>query len=279
MSIPQRGDKKSYCCSLTRMPGFCIRKSWPIRPVLLPSWAQPALQLPELPRRIECYDISHLSGEETTGSMVVFSDGEADKKAYRRFKIKRDQNDDFASLREVLQRRFEEARQGNPAFLPEPDMILIDGGLGQVNAVARVLKDLQIDIPLFSLAKKQEEIYRPGSAQALRLSPSDPGLKLLQRLRDEAHRFAIEYNRQRRQKKTRISSLDGIPGVGTQRKKALLAHFDRLGKPGFNRGATRSAGISSSLARTYTGTGGKQQQAGGGGMKRYWKYTESIIKI
>ena len=253
LSIPQRGDKKKLLLLLNENARILYQEKLArdqAGTAALLGLSR-ALQLPELPRRIECYDISHLSGEETTGSMVVFSDGEADKKAYRRFKIKRDQNDDFASLREVLQRRFGEARQGNPAFLPEPDMILIDGGLGQVNAVARVLKDLQIDIPLFSLAKKQEEIYRPGSAQALRLPPSDPGLKLLQRLRDEAHRFAIEYNRQRRQKKTRISSLDGIPGVGTQRKKALLAHFGsarRVSQASIEE-LQEVPGISSSLAR------------------------------
>ena len=200
LSIPQRETRKSYCCSNECL---ILSESWPDQPVLLPPGLR--FQRRNCPAHRMRY---HLSGRDYR--MVCFS-MERRIKSHRRFKIKRDQNDDFASLREVLQRRFEEARQGNPAFLPEPDMILIDGGLGQVNAVARVLKDLQIDIPLFSLAKKQEEIYRPGSAQALRLPPSDPGLKLLQRLRDEAHRFAIEYNRQRRQKKTRISSLDGIP--------------------------------------------------------------------
>ena len=227
LSIPQRGDKKKLLLLLEENARILYQEKLDRDQAGTAALLElsRALELPELPRRIECYDISNLSGEETTGSMVVFYDGQADKKAYRHFKIKRDQNNDFASLSEVLRRRFEEANQGNPAFLPEPDMILIDGGLGQVNAAARVLRDLQADIPLFSLAKKQEEIYRPGYAKALKLSASDPGLRLLQRLRNEAHRFAIEYNRSRRHKKTRISSLDGIPGVGPHRKKALLAHF------------------------------------------------------
>lgn len=227
LSVPQRGDKKKLLGLLQENAQILyqekLARDQDTNKALLEL--SRALELPELPRRLECYDISHLSGQETTASMVVFCDGQAEKGAYRRFKVRKDQNDDYASIREVLQRRLEEARKGNPAFLPEPDLILIDGGLGQVNAAARVLQDLQSDIPLFSLAKKQEEIYRPGKAQALRLPPSHPGLKLLQRLRDEAHRFAIQYSRSRRQKKIRISSLDEIPGVGPQRKKALLAHF------------------------------------------------------
>lgn len=183
------------------------------------------LDLELIPERIECYDISHLAGEEVVASMVVFSSGQADKKAYRRFKIKREQNDDFASLVETLGRRFEEAGKGNAAFLPEPDLIIIDGGLGQVNTVKKELEGRQIDIPVFGLAKKNEEIFAPGISQPIVLSRRDEGLKLLQRMRDEAHRFAIEYNRQRRAKKLKVSALDNIEGIGLKRKKALLAHF------------------------------------------------------
>ena len=183
------------------------------------------LNLEVVPQRIECYDISHLGGEETVASMVVFTGGIADRKAYRRFKMKVDQNDDFASLSEALQRRFKRAREGDSSFLPEPDLILIDGGLGQVNAVYKILQEMVVSIPLFSLAKKNEEIYTPGSATPLRLSRQDEALQLLQRLRDEAHRFAIEYNRQRRSGKVRASSLDEIEGIGPARKKKLLSHF------------------------------------------------------
>ncbi|CQB51985.1 UvrABC system, subunit C [Syntrophomonas zehnderi OL-4] len=183
------------------------------------------LEMEVVPERIEGFDISHLGGEETVASMAVFTNGAADKKAYRHFKIKNEQNNDFASLSETLERRFKEARRGNQAFLPEPDLILIDGGLGQVNAVKRILDQMGVDIHVLGLAKKNEEIFLPGRGEPLRLSRRDEGLMLLQRLRDEAHRFAISYNRQRRGKKIRRSVLDDIPGVGPARKKALLQHF------------------------------------------------------
>ena len=210
------------------------------------------LDLEVVPVRIECYDISHLAGEETVGSMVVFTNGKADKKAYRRFKMKNEQNNDYASLGETLERRFNEARRGNRAFLPEPDLLLIDGGLGQVNAVQMTLAHMEIDIPVFGLAKKNEELFRPGVSEAMVLSRRDEGLMLLQRLRDEAHRFAVEYNRQRRGKKLTRSLLDGIEGIGANRKNALLAYFGSVSKikeasldqlaqvPGMNRRATAS---------------------------------------
>jgi excinuclease ABC subunit C len=253
LSIPRRGEKKRMLLLLEEnariLYGERMAREQAGSEGLIAL--SRALQLEELPRRMECYDISHLAGEETTASMVVFTDGVPDKKAYRRFKIKQDQNDDFASLAEVLQRRFLEARKGNTAFQPGPDLILIDGGLGQVNAVARVLQELQADIPLFGLAKKQEEIYRPGDPVSLRLPPTDQGLKLLQRLRDEAHRFAIEYNRSRRQKKLRISALDNIPGVGPRRKQALLSHFGsaRRVKEANLEDLQQVPGISSAVAR------------------------------
>ncbi len=196
---------------------------------LLYNLAQ-TLDLEVLPERIECYDISHLAGEETVASMVVFTNAMADKKAYRRFKVKNEQNNDFASLSETLERRFREARKGNQAFMPEPDLLLIDGGLGQVNAVKTVLDQMGVDIPVLGLAKKNEEIYLPGRGEPLRLSRRDEGLMLLQRLRDEAHRFAITYNRQRRGKKVTRSILDDIPSIGPARKKALLQHFGSVAK-------------------------------------------------
>lgn len=188
------------------------------------------LALEVVPQRIECYDISHFGGEETVASMVVFTDGVQDGKAYRRFKIKNDQNNDFASLSETLRRRFTASRSGNEAFLPEPDLIVIDGGLGQVNAVYKVLKEMGVDIALISLAKKNEEIYRPGIGEPIVLSRHDEALRLLQRLRDEAHRFAVQYNRQLRSKKVTVSALDNIEGIGPQRKKMLLAHFGSVAR-------------------------------------------------
>ena len=183
------------------------------------------LDLEVIPQRIECYDISHLSGGETVASMVVFTDAMADKKAYRRFKIKTEQNNDYASLAETIERRLKQAQSGNIAFLPLPDLIIIDGGLGQVNSVQAVMNEMQAEIPVFGLAEKNEEIWRPGNGHPIRLSRRDEGLKLLQRLRDEAHRFALEYNRLRRAKKLTVSELDHIQGIGPTRKKALLTRF------------------------------------------------------
>lgn len=227
IKIPQRGGKRS----LLDMGIKNVALLWQERydenqnnMAILKHLAQ-VLGLEVIPERIECYDISHLGGEDTVASMVVFTGGLADRKAYRRFKIRVDQNNDFASLSEALKRRFQRAQEKDPSFLPEPDLILIDGGLGQVNAVNTVLRSLQVDIPLFSLAKKNEEIYAPGSVHPLQLSRRDEALKLLQRVRDESHRFAIEYNRQRRGGKVRASALDKIEGIGPTRKKKLLSHF------------------------------------------------------
>lgn len=230
--IPQKGNKKQ----VLDMAQENVRLLWAEKhekdeknqAILLQL--SKVLNLEVVPSRIECFDISHLSGQETVASMVVFTEGLPDSKFYRRFKMKNEQNNDFASLSETLLRRFTAAKDGNPAFLPEPDMILIDGGLGQVNAVAKVLRDMDIDIPVFSLAEKKEEIYRPGVSNPLVLARNDEALRLLQRLRDEAHRFAIEYNRQRRSKQVRVSALDNIEGIGSQRKRALLTHFGSVAK-------------------------------------------------
>lgn len=189
-----------------------------------------ALNLDILPERIECYDVSHLGGTETVASMVVFTNGAPDKKAYRRFKIKQEQNNDYSSLAEALQRRFNEARLGNDSFLPKPDLLVIDGGLGQLHAAQRILDELGEDAAVVSLAKKKEEIFLPGQREPLMLPRRDEGLQLLQRLRDEAHRFAISYNQQRRNSKITSSLLDEIPGVGEKRKKALLRHFGSVNR-------------------------------------------------
>lgn len=227
MRVPQRGDKKSLLDMVLNNAALLWQEKHDKEEnnLAILKHLSKVLELEVIPERIECYDISHLGGEETVASMVVFTGGAADRKAYRRFKMKADQNDDFASLSEALERRFKRAREGDPAFLPEPDLILIDGGAGQVNAVNHILKAMQVEIPLFSLAKKNEEIYAPGPAHPLRLSRRDEALQLLQRLRDEAHRFAIEYNRQRRAGKVRASALDKIEGIGPTRKKQLLSHF------------------------------------------------------
>jgi excinuclease ABC subunit C len=192
---------------------------------------QEALELPEPPLRIECYDMSHLQGTDYVGSMVVMTDGLPDKREYRRFKVHVPQNDDFAAMEEVLTRRLtnylEErakpvAERGK--FSYPPQLLLIDGGKGQLSTVMRVLEDLGLDdeIPVASLAKRFEEVYVPGQADPVRLPRQSEALYLLQRVRDEAHRFAISYHRQLRGKRMTKSALDDIPGLGPTRKARLV---------------------------------------------------------
>ncbi|MDX2085364.1 MAG: excinuclease ABC subunit UvrC [Candidatus Melainabacteria bacterium] len=185
---------------------------------------QETLDLPEFPERIECYDISHIQGTNTVASMVVFTGGQADKKAYRHFKIRslaEGSPDDFQSMAEVIRRRLEHLDNWG-----EPNLIVIDGGKGQLNAAYGVLQQAGLTgQPIISLAKRFEEIYLPGEPIPKRLDWNNPALQLLQRLRDEAHRFAITHHRQKRGKAATKSQLDDVPGIGPQRKKKLMAHF------------------------------------------------------
>jgi len=194
------------------------------------------LSLPIPPERIECYDISNIQGTLAVGSMVVFTAGKPDKKEYRRFRIKTVRGpDDYAMLREVLYRRFrrtlDAGEEGGEegGFGKLPDLILIDGGKGQLAAAREVLQRVGFeDIPVFSLAERNEEVYAPGEEKPLLLPRNSEALYLLQRLRDEAHRFALEYHRRLRKKQLSRSLLDEIPGIGSRRKKALLRHFGSL---------------------------------------------------
>ncbi|MGI5921372.1 MAG: excinuclease ABC subunit UvrC [Syntrophomonadaceae bacterium] len=232
LRLPQRGDKKNLLDMVINNAALLWEEKqhqdFRSHEALLKL--SQALDLELIPERIECFDISHLAGEETVASMVVFTGGMPDRKAYRRFKINMNQNDDFASMAEAVERRFIQAQKGNESFLPEPDLLIIDGGLGQVNAVKSILDKMNLDIPVFGLAKKNEELFSPGRPAALRLPRRHEGLMLLQRVRDEAHRFAITYNRQRRAQKSIASVLDDIPGIGPARKKALLTHFGSVAK-------------------------------------------------
>jgi excinuclease ABC subunit C len=195
---------------------------------------QEALDLPEAPLRIECFDISNLQGTEIVGSMVVMEDGLPKRNDYRRFKVKTlDGQDDFASMEEVLSRRFrnylterdEGARTGKRFAYP-PNLLLIDGGKGQLNVAVRVLEELGLeDICVASLAKRFEEVYLPGRHEPVRIARDSEALYLLQQVRDEAHRFAITYHRQLRGKKMTTSLLDGVPGLGPTRRKRLLKEF------------------------------------------------------
>ncbi len=212
---------------------------------------QEELSLPRLPQRMECYDISHIQGTNTVASMVVFEDGKPKTSDYRRFKIKsHDKNDDFASMREVLRRRFSrlqkavEARDSDgaengeaPASPPKkddafgivPDLVLIDGGKGQLSSVLQVMLELGVEgVPLASLAKQEEEIFIPDSPDPFVLTRGSQGLFLVQRIRDEAHRFAITFHRNLRSKSARQSALDLVPGIGPKRKRQLVRQFGSL---------------------------------------------------
>ena len=185
------------------------------------------LNLKNLPRRMECYDISNISGTNQVCSMVVFKNGEACKKDYRKFKIKKVKGaNDFASLQEALKRRLERLKEGRgESFKEKPDLIVIDGGKGQLSAVNEILSEYDFGIDLISLAKKQEEVFVTESLQPIILKKGSVELRLLQRLRDEAHRFAITFHRQVRQKQQTHSELDDIPGVGPKKRDLLLNIF------------------------------------------------------
>ncbi|MEH2092859.1 excinuclease ABC subunit C [Nostoc sp. 'Peltigera membranacea cyanobiont' 213] len=194
------------------------------------------LDLPDVPHRIEGYDISHIQGSNAVASQVVFIDGLPAKQHYRHYKIQNPtvtagHSDDFASLAEVIGRRFRKygedpqlTRLGN---LDWPDLIMIDGGKGQLSSVIAVLQEMNLleDLRVVSLAKQREEIFLPGESKPLTTDAEQPGVQLLRRLRDEAHRFAVTFHRQQRSDKLKRSRLDEIPGLGHHRQKQLLGHF------------------------------------------------------
>jgi excinuclease ABC subunit C len=205
---------------------------------------QQALNLPQPPLRIECYDISTLQGTHTTASMVVFVKGIPHKADYRRFKIQnlKGKPDDYASMKEVLQRRFRRMQEGDfdletgPGDKKQnswkliPDLVIIDGGKGQLNAALEILDEYELRdaVPITSLAKQEEELFLPGRENSILLPRHSQALYLVQRIRDEAHRFAIGYNRSLREKKGIASQLDAVSGIGPTRRKQLLKHFGDL---------------------------------------------------
>jgi len=210
---------------------------------------QQALNLPQPPNRIECYDVSNIQGTAIVGAMVVFTQGVPDKKLYRKFNIESvvGAPDDFASMEEMLTRRFKRWKvsedaslSGNqvPGSKPDasfsllPDLIIIDGGKGQLGRAVQVLEkyDLLDKIPVVGLAKQQEEIFLPHKAESLMLARHSQGLYLIQRIRDEAHRYGITAHRKKRQKLGMASQLDAIPGIGPARRKSLLKHFGSMDK-------------------------------------------------
>ena len=211
------------------------------------------LSLKRYPRRMECYDISHISGVDKVGSMVVFIDGEPDKTSYRRFRIKTvEGNNDFACLKEVLKRRLDKLKSDEKDKFPRPDLIIIDGGKGQLSSVKAVFDEEGCDIDLISLAKREEEIFTVYDNVPVVLSHRDYCLKTLQRIRDEAHRFAITYHRKTHVKHNLESELKKIEGVGEKKRKAL---FDKFGsveniKRASEDELAETEGIGKTLAKT-----------------------------
>src|SRR5579862_542454 len=231
LAVPQRGEKRS----LVDLAGQNAKQSYtqrfrvlePSRKAIQEALAD-SLMLPELPRRIECFDISHIQGAETVASLVVWEDGKMNKSAYRKFKVMTVLGvDDFASMREVVERRYRRLKEEDQAM---PSLVLIDGGLGQLHAAADALESLGFTSqPLASIAKKEEVIYLYGNEdEPIVLDRRSPVLHLVQMIRDESHRFAVGYHRQRRAMRDRDSELLTIPGVGALTRQRLLAHFGSL---------------------------------------------------
>ena len=226
--VPQRGDKRS----LIDLAGNNAKQSYDQRfRVMKPNARkiqeelQEVVGLPELPKRIECFDISHIQGAETVASMVVWEDGNMKKSDYRKFIIRTVQGvDDFASMREVVTRRYKRLQEEKK---PMPSLVLIDGGLGQLHAAAEALESLEIiNQPLAAIAKREEILYVYGQEKdPIALDHHSPVLHLIQQIRDEAHRFAVTFHRKRRQMRDRATELLEIPGVGASTSRRLLEHF------------------------------------------------------
>ncbi|HET7304147.1 MAG TPA: excinuclease ABC subunit UvrC [Segeticoccus sp.] len=298
LRVPRRGDKRALMETVQRNAQQALARHKVSRAgdLTLRSQAlqelQDALELREAPLRIECYDISHIQGTDVVGSMVAFEDGLARKGEYRRFIVRGTpdltredgtvRTDDTAAMHEVLSRRFrrylqEGCAQGSPdvgeardpetgqpkRFAYPPNLVVVDGGLPQVNAAKVVLEELGIDdVAVVGLAKRLEEVWVPGTEFPVILPRTSEGLYLLQRVRDEAHRFAITFHRNRRSKAMTHSALDDIPGLGVARRKALLKHFGSVKRIRAAEAAEiqQVPGIGPSLAETVQRTLGRDGQ-------------------
>jgi excinuclease ABC subunit C len=262
ISVPTRGEKKNlvemaaanakYAFELYRIRG----RGGEERATWLLGELKRDLGLTSMPFRVECFDISTLQGAETVASMVVFENGKPRKSEYRRFRVKWvPGQDDFASMVEVLERRLRHVGVDEPGnkFAARPDLLVLDGGKPQLSAAIIAEESLKLrDIPTIALAKREEEIFRPGLDEPLRLPRNSASLNVIRYLRDEAHRFAVSYHRSLRVKTMLASSFDLIPGVGPTKKKALIKHF---GSPAGVMDASveemaKTPGISMPLAET-----------------------------
>jgi len=226
--IPQRGEKRSLIDLAAQNARQLFDQRFRVmKPAAkaVQEALQDAMGMPDLPKRIECFDISHIQGAETVASMVVWEDGKMNKSEYRKFIVKTVTGvDDFASMREVITRRYKRLRDGNKTM---PSLVLVDGGLGQLHSAAQALEELGItNQPLASIAKKEEIIYVYGQEdEPVVLERHSPVLHLVQMVRDESHRFAVTFHRKRRQMRDRASELLEIPGIGERTRQRLLQHF------------------------------------------------------
>ncbi len=236
VGIPQRGGKVKMIDMAKKNAELALEKEITekqeadAKVIRLLSHMQEELGTSKPPKRIECFDISNIQGTDNVASMVVFEDGQPKKSDYRRFKVRGVEGvaNDFASMKEVVGRRYSRLQKEEKPF---PDLIIIDGGKGQLNAAVEALDELNIkNIDIIGLAKKQEEVYKPGNSRPLLISRRSEALHVLQRTRDEAHRFAITFHRKLRAKRSLMSGLDLLPGVGESRRKLLIQHLGTFEK-------------------------------------------------
>jgi excinuclease ABC subunit C len=258
LRVPQRGAKKKLVDTVAENAarGLELAQAREMKTEVISSGLQELknrLRLPKMPRRIECYDVSNIQGALAVGSMIVLEKGWPKPAHYRRFRIKTVAGaDDYAMIQETLRRRFKRGLTGEGAWGIIPDLILIDGGRGQLNAALEVRQEVKLDsIPMASLAKENEEVFIPGDPRPVRIAKDSPALHILQRARDEAHRFAIGYHRKLRRKEVIVSVLDEIPGIGSERKKALLKKFGSIQaiKEASLEELSQTKGITSALAK------------------------------
>jgi excinuclease ABC subunit C len=236
---PERGEKRrvqelaQQNAQLALESETFVAESKRVRRIEALEELRETLNLESLPIRIECFDISNIQGQEVVGSMVVFEDAVAKKAHYRKFTVRSvEGQDDFASMREVISRRFSRlaahpgSEDWNESFAATPNLVVIDGGKGQLSAALAAMQELDLPrVAVIALAKRIEEVFVPGRTAPILLPAHSPGLQLLQRIRDEAHRFAVSFHRQRRDAASRESMFDQLEGVGPARRRALLQHF------------------------------------------------------
>jgi len=235
LQVPQRGAKKKLVDTAAEnaAQGLELAQAKEMKTEVITSGLRELkqkLHLPKMPRRIECYDVSNIQGALAVGSMVVLEKGRPKPAHYRRFRIKTVAGaDDYAMIQETLRRRFKRRLTGESTWAIIPDLVLIDGGKGQLNAALELRRELGLgSIPMASLAKENEEVFIPGDPHPVYIAKDSPALHILQRARDEAHRFALNYHRRLRHKEGIASALDYISGIGPRRKKALLRKFGSI---------------------------------------------------